>query len=186
MEVMGGTIGNSSHPNAPNGFTLLLGRDDYQRLGRTAPSFVSRSTHLGFIHLDSAAEFIPAGSHHGPTQLVKDRPSRLIAAQTQNALQPKRTGSVLLTRHLPDRTEPKPQRQTTILKNGASGHAGLMATSGADQPPSLRWPTLPANEDPPGTHGTARPWRSALPVPKASSDSPQSRASTTAWGRWSQ
>ena len=39
----------------------------------------------------------PAWSHHRPPQLMQPRPGRLITAQPQHRLQPKRTGTVLLT-----------------------------------------------------------------------------------------
>src|SRR5579862_5491568 len=141
-KVLRRTIGNSSHSNPADASAVLLGRDDDQRLGWAAPSFESRPTNLGFVHFDPSAEFVSTGSDHGSTELMKNRPRGLIAAQAQDALQPKRTGPVLLARHMPDRAAPQPQRQTAVLENGPSSHCGLVTAAAADQSPSLRRPRL--------------------------------------------
>ncbi len=139
-EVLRRTIGNLSHSNASDASTILLGRDNDQRLGWTAPSFESWPTDLGFVHFDPSAEFIPTGSDHGPTEFMKNRPRRLIAAQAQDTLHPKRTGSVLLARHMPHRSAPQPQRQTAVLENRPCGHRCLVPTTATDHSPSLRGP----------------------------------------------
>src|SRR6266699_2328814 len=144
MEVLCGAVGNSSHTDASNAVPVFLGRDHHQRLARNTPSFPSQhySTHLGFVHFDSTAEFIPAGSHHGPAQLVQNRPSCLIAAQAQDALQPKCAGPILLTGHVPERPAPQPQGQTAILENSTGRYRCLVTTGGAYQPSSLRRPSF--------------------------------------------
>ena len=88
MEVIGRAIWNSSQTNASNTSAIFLGCDCYQRLARNTPSFLSwrHTADLGFVYLDSTAESIPTGPHHGPAQFVQHCPSSLIAAQTQNAL----------------------------------------------------------------------------------------------------
>src|SRR5712692_9550345 len=145
MEVLCGAIDNSSHTDASNAVPFFLGRDHHQRLARNTPAFASQhhSTHLGFVHFDATAEFIPAGSHHGPAQLVQNRPSGLIAAQTQDALQPKCAGPILLTGHVPERPAPQPQGQTAILENSTGRDRCLVTTGGAYQPSSLRRPSFP-------------------------------------------
>ena len=154
QEVLGRTIGNSRHANASDASTVLLRRDDDQRLGGAAPSFVSGTTDLGFVHFDPSVDLIPTGADHGPTEFMQNRPRGLIAAQAQDTLQPQRAGSVLLAGHLPDRSTPQPQRQTAILENGPGSHCGLMTTASTDPSPSLRRPGLPS-----ATLGTGKSFR---------------------------
>jgi hypothetical protein len=134
------TVGNLSHANASDPSAILLGCDNDQRLGGAAPPFESRPADLGFVHFDSSAKFIPTGSDHRSAKFMKNRPGGLVAAQAQDTLQPKRAGSVLLARHMPDRTAPQTQRQMAVLEKGPCRHCGLVPTEATNQPPSLRGP----------------------------------------------
>ena len=71
---------------------------------------------------------------------MKNRPRGLVAAQAQDTLQPKRTGTVLLARHMPHGSAPQPQRQMAVLENRARSHRGLVPTVTTDQSPPLRGP----------------------------------------------
>lgn len=51
-----------------------------------------------------------ARSHHGTTQLVQQRPSRLVASQPQNALQSHCVDAILLAGDPPRRPKPQGQR----------------------------------------------------------------------------
>ena len=199
MELDCRGIWNSSQTDASNAGTRLLGRDHHQRLARSTPSFPSRrrSTHLGFVHFDSTAEFVPAGSHHGPAQLVQNRPRCLIAAQAQDALQPQGAGPVLLTGHLPNCHGTK-----AAMANGYLGRwcrrsrwlgddrrrisVSLVVPAKLFVRHSLGRQIHPANGVPLGKRGTVLRWQNAVPFPKSCSDSPRSSLSTTPWGWWSQ
>src|SRR5579863_2679011 len=142
MEVVGRSIWNARQADATDIWPEFFGRNDHQRLTVTAAAALPQRypTHLGFIYFDAPAELIPSGTDHRPAQFVQQRPSGLIAAQTQYALQTQRTGSVLLTGHMPYRATPQLQGQMAVLENGASRHGGLVFTGGADQTPTPRRP----------------------------------------------
>ena len=143
--------------DATDAWPEFFGRDNHQGFAITTTAFLPRrhTPYLRFIHFDAPAEPVPPGTHHGPAQFVEQGPSRLITTQTQNALQAQRTGSVLLTGQIPDRSQPQPQRQVAVLKHGASRHGGGVLANGAQEPPTPRWPNfLPTT---PGTNKALRP-----------------------------
>ena len=75
------------------------------------------TAHICFVNLDLAIQKVSARSNHGPAQLMEPCPSRLITAQAEYSLNPKRTDAMLLIRHIPHRLEPKPQRFPRTLED---------------------------------------------------------------------
>lgn len=116
-----------SHPNPPNAWTIDLGGNDYENftLGLPACDTLFQSTDHGFIHFDPALQPVPIRPDHRASQLMQPRPASFLTTQPQDALQPKSTGSVLLTRHIPHRAEPRHQRLPRVLENCACRRRGL-------------------------------------------------------------
>ena len=61
-------------------------------------------------------------------------PSGLVAAQSQNALQPQGAHAVLLRHDMPHGSEPQAQRLACVLKDRAGGDGGLPPAAGALEP----------------------------------------------------
>jgi len=112
-------VGYLAKPDAPDPFSIFLRDNDYQRFARCATSVLAwfLSANIGFIDLDHAREAVSTWPDHGPTQLVQPRPGCAVAPQAKNSLQADGVGSILLTRHMPDGSEPKLQRLLRILKD---------------------------------------------------------------------
>ena len=108
-------------------------RDD--RLGlRLSPHDAGfPAAHIGFVHLDRAAQEITPRPHHGAPQLVQPSPGGLITAQAKNALQAERTDPVLLVGHVPHRLEPKAQWLSSALEDRPRRHRCLTLTPVASQ-----------------------------------------------------
>src|ERR1039458_4572315 len=124
------SIRNTRHPDPSDPPAGLLGGNHDQRFAGTASSFAARgrAPDLGFIHLDAPAELIASGTHHRATQFMEHRPSGLVTAQPQDALQPEGAGLRLLTRHLPDQAKPHAQGLVRVLKNRARRRSNLVTT----------------------------------------------------------
>src|ERR1019366_5972659 len=101
--------------------------ESYQGLGPMLPPTFARlrRSQIAFIHFDQALQWFPSRSHHRSALLVQQAPSGAVAAQAQYPLESQRTSTVLLSDNMPDRAEPKHQREIAIAKDGASGHGGL-------------------------------------------------------------
>jgi hypothetical protein len=80
---------------------------------------------IGLVHFDHSLQAPASGSHHRPAQLVQQRPSVLVAAQTQHPLQPQGANTIFLGSHLPHRPKPNRQRQFAVLKDRARRDRGL-------------------------------------------------------------
>ena len=93
LERLGGSIGDTGHPNAPDAAAHLFGRDHDQgfRRGRP-PARAPEPAHQGLVDLDLPGEPIPPWAHHGPAQLVQPRPGGLIAPQAQDLRQAQGAG----------------------------------------------------------------------------------------------
>ena len=103
-----------------------------------------QAAYVGLVHFHSTLEPITAWSHHGPTKLVQPGPGSEVAPQSQNALQPQGTGSVLLRRYPPDRPKPQDQWFARVLKNRPGRQRCLMLASRADQKIALGCPSRPS------------------------------------------
>ena len=117
----------------PRPRTSRRNRDD--RLGlRLSPHDAGfPAAHIGFVHLDRAAQEITPRPHHGAPQLVQPSPGGLITAQAKNALQAERTDPVLLVGHVPHRLEPKAQWLSSALEDRPRRHRCLTLTPVASQ-----------------------------------------------------
>src|SRR4029453_10605063 len=57
----------------------------------------------GLVHFDPAAQPVPVWSDHRPPQFMQPGPGRLVTAQPQHPLQPKRARPLFLARPVPTR-----------------------------------------------------------------------------------
>ncbi len=130
-EALGGCVLDTRHADTTGAPTPDFGGN---RDNRFLVCFPPRNAnlpaaHIGFVDLDLAIQKLSARSNHGPAQLMEPCPSRLITAQAEYSLNPKRTDAVLLMRHIPHRLEPKPQRFPRTLEDRPRGRRRLTLAS---------------------------------------------------------
>ena len=130
-EALGGCVLDTRHADTTGAPTPDFGGN---RDNRFLVCFPPRNAnlpaaHIGFVDLDLAIQKLSARSNHGPAQLMEPCPSRLITAQAEYSLNPKRTDAVLLIRHIPHRLEPKPQRFPRTLEDRPRGRRRLTLAS---------------------------------------------------------
>jgi hypothetical protein len=140
--------------NTSYALSILLGCNNYQRFTNSPSTTLSGlgATDVDLVKLYDSAYAVASWTHHSMTQLMQPFPDGLVPRQTQHSLQPKRTDTLLLARHVPHR--PKPQTQwlagvlkdrpgsggnlvptiPTMVKAPASKPASTMAASGTDKP----------------------------------------------------
>src|SRR5215469_1707083 len=143
LQTGGRGVPNLTQSDAPGALSVFLAGHSHQSLclcpATANPLF--QSAQVSLVHLDPTAQLVTARSHHGPSQFVQPCPGGDVAAQTQNALQPQRTGSVLLRRHPPDSPEPQGQRFPGILEDRTRRQRHLVFAASTDQQVTLRCPT---------------------------------------------
>jgi hypothetical protein len=122
-------IGDLLHANVSDPFTSNLGGNDHQRLVSDVPtpSALFDPADKRLVDLDFACERLTARPHHRTPQFVQPGPRRLVAADSQHAVQADGTRPVLLPDDPPHRLEPEPERLPSVLKDGAGGdgHRGF-------------------------------------------------------------
>src|SRR5712692_7962885 len=127
-------------------------------------------------YFNPATQPIPVWPDHRPPQLVQPGPGRLVAPQSQNALQAERTGTILLAGDVPHGAKPRHQRFARVLKNRPGRGRGL--TTGncdTDTPPHAPLPPprldKPGQRNPPGQRSASRYARHASGVENRLSNS---------------
>ena len=160
-EALGGCVLDTRHADTTGAPTPDFGGN---RNNRFLVCFPPRNAnfpaaHIGFVDLDLAIQKLSARSNHGPAQLMEPCPSRLITAQAEYSLNPKRTDAVLLIRHIPHRLEPKPQRFPRTLEDRPRGRRRLTLASRTSLLAPGRHPRLgsPAGRTPKPGRPTDRP-----------------------------
>src|SRR5208282_5981588 len=157
MQARAGQVWDRTQPDAANAVPLLLSTHDNQGFFFRSPSrnagFLTAP--VGFVHFNNTRQPVAARPDHGSTQLVQDRPSGFVAAQTQRTLQSQGADAVLLVGDVPHRSKPSPQRQVAVLEDGARSDGNLVPATAA--PPAIP-PNLPSLSPlAPGTYPTVRP-----------------------------
>jgi hypothetical protein len=117
-------------------------RDDRLGVGLPTehPSF--DSTQVRLVNLDVARQPVASGAHHRGPVAVQHRPRRLVGPQPQRPLDPECGDAVLLTGHLPCRSEPQPQRRASAVQDRPRRDRRLttadraLPTTAAQSPPS--------------------------------------------------
>ncbi len=87
-----------------------------------------RSAYICFIDLDDTAQSIPIRSHHSTAQFMQPLPCRMIASQTQKALQSKSISTIFLVCYMPHRTKPDWQRLTSSVQDSSRSLRSLCPT----------------------------------------------------------
>src|SRR5450755_4335781 len=98
---------------APDAIPIFFNGYGYQGfiLAEPANSACFRCSPIGLINFDGAPQTLTTGTNHGSTQLVQQRPRRLIASDSKFPLQPQSTDSILLACEMPHCSEPECQRE---------------------------------------------------------------------------
>ena len=138
-------VDDSPHPNSTDTRSIFLSRNDNQcfALGLASANALLQAAQVGLVYLDSPGQAIPVRAHHGASQFMQPRPSRLVTPQPQHPLEAHGAGTVLLAGHPPDRPEPKCQGLAGVLKDRPGRHRTLVvATRTLQQNAGLR-PTFP-------------------------------------------
>jgi len=149
-----------AHSNATDALSFFLGGNYNQclslRLSASNASFWA--TKIGFINFNSSNEPVAPGSYHCAPQFVQPGPCCLVAAQTQDALEPKGISPGFLVCHKPHCLKPSAQRLPRSLKDRACGGGRLsLARCAAQEAPGGR----------PGLASTASRATKAVGPPKA-------------------
>lgn len=146
-------IGDPLQANAPDPVAANLGSNDHQRLVSDVPTpspfFDPADERL--VDLDLTGERLTAWPNHRPPQFVQPGPCRLVAADSQYAVQADGTGPVLLPDDPPHRVKPETERLPSVLKDGASGdgHCGLACATPKElvrREPCFRAPAVRASK----------------------------------------
>lgn len=159
-----------AHP--AGGLTTHFDRAHNQRLLQQLAAPLQaclRTAQVGFVDLDRVLERCSLGVDHGQTQLVQERPSRLVA-EPELAVQLYGRQSGGMSGHQVGGPEPHPQRQPRPMQDRARRQGGLPAARLAlPQPPvrQLERSPLPASRTAkalwPPASGQVRPARVVLP-----------------------
>jgi hypothetical protein len=89
---------------------------------------------------DLAGEPVTTRSHHRPTQLVQQRPRRLVAAQAEQPLQAESADAVLCARDIPGSLEPGRQRQPRVGEDRSRRDRVIRAAARTAEIPPLAHP----------------------------------------------
>ena len=92
---------------------------------------------LGFVDLDEPGQGAAVAGHHAAPQLGTQQPGRFVGAEAELALQLQRRDAVGMGGHQIGGPEPQGQRQLGVVHDGAGGHRGLLAATGAFPGPGL-------------------------------------------------
>ncbi len=87
---------------------------------------------------------VAAWPDHGPPQLAQDRPSRFVAAQTQNTLQSQGADAALLIGDEPHRSKQTLQGQVAVQEDGAGNDRYFVPATAAEPAISPNLPSLPS------------------------------------------
>src|SRR3990172_3466428 len=144
-ETVRGGIPDSLKPDTADGGIPDLGSHSYKGLVThvaSPPTFLD-APHEGFVHLYLAPQTITPRTDHRPAKLVEPCPRCRVTAQSQNPLQPKGTGPILLTAHPPHHLEPEPEGLSGPVEDCARRHGRLVFALLAMHQPSLGQPGVP-------------------------------------------
>src|SRR5450755_473433 len=110
---------------APDAIPIFFNGYGYQGfiLAEPANSAFFRCSPIGLINFDGAPQTLTTGTNHGSTQLVQQRPRRLIASDSKFPLQPQSTDPILLACEMPHCSEPECQREVAVLRHAGAGGA---------------------------------------------------------------
>ena len=146
----GRRVRDDAHAASAEPFGVLDLHSHYDQrllaLGSPAGQAGFLTTDVGLIHLDGAAQQLPAGAHQHRPQPVQHRPRCLVRADLHGALQPQRGDAVLSRGERPHRLKPHRQRRAGPIEDRARCHRRPMRAPGA-LPPPVR--------NPPPTHVAA-------------------------------
>jgi hypothetical protein len=100
---------------------------------------------ISFVYLHAPADSITAGAYHGAPDFVQPSPCGLITSEPKNTLKAKRTGTVFLGYHPPDRPKPNRQGRPSSLEDRACYYGNMFPASRSHEQTSLSWPArIPA------------------------------------------
>ena len=135
---------DSPHPNSTDARSIFLSRNYNQCLafGLAAANTFLQAAQVRLVYLDSPGQAIPVRAHHGASQFMQPRPSRLVTLQSQHPLKAHGARTVLLAGDPPDRPEPERQGLAGILKDRPCRHRTLVAAARTLQQNVGYWPTL--------------------------------------------
>src|ERR1035437_974254 len=139
-----GSRRNASKTNTPEALGLMYfnGNGDGNQMAAVLSFFArgpgicrisSAQCQKDLIDLDGAAQQVAIGTDHRTAKPVQHGPCGLVAIQAEHSLQSESTNALLLIGDIPSRSEPHPQRCTSLVKNRSCRHAALMSATSANQ-----------------------------------------------------
>jgi hypothetical protein len=116
QQAVGAGIDDRRKANATHTAAALLDRDQHRRLllGSTAVFAGCDAADVGLVNLDLASEPIAAGPDHRASELMQQRPGRLVAPEAEHTLERERAHPVLRAGRIPGRRKPGHKRQPRV------------------------------------------------------------------------
>src|SRR6266851_1010389 len=165
-------VGHDLEPNSAGGSATHFDRAHNQGLLQELAAPLQTglgTTQVGFVDFDLVLQCFPLRIHHGPAQLVQERPGCLVA-DLELALQLHRRQSGCMSGHEVGGPEPHRQRQPRPMQDRARRQRGLPSARLALPEPPLRQledfslPALPtAKAVRPSASGQVLPTRIVIP-----------------------
>ena len=116
-------------PDSTNTRTVFFSCDQYESLSLCPTPSFSRflSANVGFINLNCPRKVISSGSHHGTAKFMQPCPSRPIAPESENPLQPQSVCPIFLTGDMPHSAKPNNKWLFCVLENRSSCYRVLVS-----------------------------------------------------------
>ena len=131
LQAVSRRIRYAAHPDPADGpLAALLSGNDNQSFFKSLPATYSlfKSSKVALVDLNFSEQWFPSRCDHRPTKLVKVRPRCLVAAESEHALQPQSTGTVLLADHPPNCAEPHGKGRSSTVKDRSCCYRCLATT----------------------------------------------------------
>src|SRR3954447_7659359 len=137
-------VPDSAHPNATDTRSIFLSRHYNQcfAFSLAAANTFLQAAEVRLIYFDPSGHAIPVRAHHGASQFMQPRPSRLVTLEPQHPLKAHGARTVLLAGDPPSRPKPKGQGLAGILKDRPSSHRTLVVAIRTLQKNAGFWPAL--------------------------------------------
>ena len=146
-------VGDMTQTDSPHFAALQFHRNHDQCFAHklSSANVLLLAAQVSLVDLDTSAQPLASQSHHRLPQLLQHQPGRLIAAQTEFALQTLGAQPCFLGARQPHCQKPTPQRYPRVVQDGSRRGRGLPlagATEHRSSPgrPSLRGRAIRANE----------------------------------------
>ena len=137
-------VGDMAQTDPPHSAAFQFHRNHNQGFAhKLSPANVLLlAAQVSLVDLDTSAQPFPSQPNHRLPQLLQHQPGRLIAAQTEFALQTLSAQPCFLGAGQPHCQKPTPQRHPRVVQDGSRSGRGLASAGATEHRASPRRPTL--------------------------------------------